>query len=76
MDEHVGRLRQQLLVVVDPAPADGDREEPAGLRGADVEGRVTDIRGVRGLGAQPRERLEAEEPDAIVSSPEELLAVL
>src|SRR5579864_4378703 len=44
VDDRVRLLELEPRAVVDTAPRDGDRPHPRRLRGADVEGRVADIR--------------------------------
>jgi len=45
VDDRVGLLGFEPRAIVDAAPRHGHREHVRGLRGQDVEGRVTDVRG-------------------------------
>src|SRR3954471_6925350 len=53
VDDRVGLLRPGRCAVVDPPPRPGDGEHRRRLRRADVEGRVADVRGGGGIGAEP-----------------------
>src|SRR5581483_11386556 len=53
VDDRVRLLALEPRPVVDATPRDGDREHPRGLRGADVERRVADVRRLPGRSAEP-----------------------
>src|SRR5919204_1216462 len=56
LDDSVRSFRLEERRVVDTAPCDGDRVQPARLGSANVERRVADVRRVVGTGAEPLER--------------------
>ena len=54
MDERVGLLARQALLVVNPAPRDRDGADTRGARGLNVEGRVADVGRVGCVGSEPQ----------------------